>query len=423
MCPVLILEDLWTSLPRYCGGGDAALRLPDRKLFLLLEFVPHVSISHHRPHIVMSSIWLIDGMDQVELFEAICHENYYQFSDELGPSNEAAEVVDLLLEKDPAQRLGMLAGGVEDVTTHDWFSKYDLDITKMRNKMIRAPWRPISDDYDEDDDFAADIDDDIDLHHIIEEEDEHEEESPEVSEKPKPNTILDIQAPTLDPSTRDEDDDDDDVAAAVPIPSVGTISPKGNTGSGYDSSGSPSKKKVTLKYNVISPRREQSKQEKEQESKERRATVSGALLANLSDDNNSSEDDELVQARTKIETTADSPTVASTNKKQDVQPQVKKNKKKKPGSNTSEQKQQQLPPPPPGGAPKSPISPSAPAAVSLLSPKSRQKFKANANKGGHHSPKMSKEEREKVSKARRETVSGSVLASLAGLGINDSDDE
>jgi hypothetical protein len=49
-----------------------------------------------------------DGMPQMELFQCIVREKFYPLPDEI--SDECFYVVDELLEKDPNQRLGSLAG-------------------------------------------------------------------------------------------------------------------------------------------------------------------------------------------------------------------------------------------------------------------------------------------------------------------------
>jgi hypothetical protein len=45
-----------------------------------------------------------------------------------------------LLEKDPTQRLGVLAGKERDILKHEWFD--DLELSKLRSKQIPAPWIP-----------------------------------------------------------------------------------------------------------------------------------------------------------------------------------------------------------------------------------------------------------------------------------------
>lgn len=77
-------------------------------------------------------------MDQMTLFQAITTEKYYPLPDKC--SDEIGDFVDKLLEKDPALRLGMLAGGSKDVVHHPWFN--GLDLKKLRSKEFDAPWKP-----------------------------------------------------------------------------------------------------------------------------------------------------------------------------------------------------------------------------------------------------------------------------------------
>jgi protein kinase A len=85
-----------------------------------------------------------DGMDQVDLYESICHEKYYPFPTK--PSKELVDLVNGLLEKDPAQRLGMLVGGSKDILQHKWFDGLDLD--KVRARQVKAPWIPPEEEED-----------------------------------------------------------------------------------------------------------------------------------------------------------------------------------------------------------------------------------------------------------------------------------
>ncbi|CAJ1942794.1 unnamed protein product [Cylindrotheca closterium] len=86
-----------------------------------------------------------DGMPQMELFEAILQDRYYPLPDEV--SDDAFEVVDELLVKDPTQRLGSLAGGGKDIINKAWFR--DLDLVEMRQKRHRAPFIPHNKELDE----------------------------------------------------------------------------------------------------------------------------------------------------------------------------------------------------------------------------------------------------------------------------------
>ena len=79
-----------------------------------------------------------DGLDQMSLFKAICTERFYPLPDDV--SDEAYEVIDELLEKDPALRLGALAGRGKDIMRKKWFA--GLDLTRLRQKKVKAPFIP-----------------------------------------------------------------------------------------------------------------------------------------------------------------------------------------------------------------------------------------------------------------------------------------
>lgn len=79
-----------------------------------------------------------DGMPQMELFQCIVREKFYPLPDEV--SDEAFYVIDELLEKDPTQRLGSLAGGAKDIIAKEWFQ--DLNLDDLRQKKFKAPFIP-----------------------------------------------------------------------------------------------------------------------------------------------------------------------------------------------------------------------------------------------------------------------------------------
>lgn len=83
-----------------------------------------------------------DGMDQVTLYNSICQDNYYPLSGGNTDVFSASlhELVEQLLEKDPIRRLGMLAGGMDDILNHAWFEEIDLML--IRKKRWPAPWKP-----------------------------------------------------------------------------------------------------------------------------------------------------------------------------------------------------------------------------------------------------------------------------------------
>mmetsp|Transcript_52013 Transcript_52013/g.125490 ORF Transcript_52013/g.125490 Transcript_52013/m.125490 type:complete len:914 (+) Transcript_52013:468-3209(+) len=79
-----------------------------------------------------------DGMPQMELFSCIVREKFYPLPDEV--SDECFYVVDELLEKDPNQRLGSLAGRGKDIINKKWFDFFTLD--NLRQKKYTAPFIP-----------------------------------------------------------------------------------------------------------------------------------------------------------------------------------------------------------------------------------------------------------------------------------------
>jgi serine/threonine protein kinase len=81
-----------------------------------------------------------DNMPQMELFQCIVREKFYPLPDEV--SDDCFDVVDELLEKDPTQRLGSLAGGGKDIINKKWFAFLDLD--DLRQKKYMAPFIPLN---------------------------------------------------------------------------------------------------------------------------------------------------------------------------------------------------------------------------------------------------------------------------------------
>eukprot|EP00980_Cylindrotheca_fusiformis_P017208 scaffold5297_cov104-Cylindrotheca_fusiformis.AAC.1 len=70
-----------------------------------------------------------EGLDNSALFEVITKAEPYPCE---RASYEAKNLISGLLEKDPTQRLGVLAGKERDILKHKWFD--DLDLNKLRNK-------------------------------------------------------------------------------------------------------------------------------------------------------------------------------------------------------------------------------------------------------------------------------------------------
>ena len=77
-------------------------------------------------------------MPQMELFQCIVREKFYPLPDEI--TDDCFYVVDELLEKDPNQRLGSLAGRGKDIMAKAWFNGLDLD--DLRQKKYPAPFKP-----------------------------------------------------------------------------------------------------------------------------------------------------------------------------------------------------------------------------------------------------------------------------------------
>ena len=79
-----------------------------------------------------------DGMPQLELFQCIVREKFFPLPDDV--SDSCFHVVDELLEKDPNQRLGSLAGKGKDILAMAWFNELNLD--DLRQKKFKAPFIP-----------------------------------------------------------------------------------------------------------------------------------------------------------------------------------------------------------------------------------------------------------------------------------------
>jgi protein kinase A len=213
-----------------------------------------------------------DGMDQLALFEAICHEKYYPFPTE--PSKELIDLVDGLLEKDPAQRLGMLARGSEDILQHKWFD--GMDLAKLRAREVRAPSRPAQ---QAEDDFGDEELDDTQAQIVREEPNK---------EGPSCSVLLNLAPPiTFDSSLRDlhmheidekeEEAENSGSASHVTLPSSPPAAKKKSLQPNLPPKRSP---KITKEDKEKS--KERIKQDKEK-SKERRTTIIEAcpLLAYL----------------------------------------------------------------------------------------------------------------------------------------------
>jgi serine/threonine protein kinase len=84
--------------------------------------------------------FFFEGMDIVALYDTICREPPYRLKVEDGRSENLINLIDRLLEKDPTKRLGMMAGGMQDILDHAWFN--GIDRARIRAKRWPAPWKP-----------------------------------------------------------------------------------------------------------------------------------------------------------------------------------------------------------------------------------------------------------------------------------------
>eukprot|EP00522_Entomoneis_paludosa_P005603 CAMPEP_0172451818 /NCGR_PEP_ID=MMETSP1065-20121228/9692_1 /TAXON_ID=265537 /ORGANISM="Amphiprora paludosa, Strain CCMP125" /LENGTH=860 /DNA_ID=CAMNT_0013203789 /DNA_START=39 /DNA_END=2621 /DNA_ORIENTATION=+ len=85
-----------------------------------------------------------DGLDDMELYRGIIQDDYVKPTQ---GSSHAHDLIRQLLEKDDTRRLGNLAGGERDVTSHPWFT--GLDLGQIQSRQALAPWvPPIKDEFD-----------------------------------------------------------------------------------------------------------------------------------------------------------------------------------------------------------------------------------------------------------------------------------
>ncbi|CAJ1931658.1 unnamed protein product [Cylindrotheca closterium] len=78
-----------------------------------------------------------EGLNNAELFDLVTKTEAFPCEK---ASPEAQSLMNGLLEKDPTQRLGVLAGKERDILRHAWFK--DLDLVKVRKRELKAPWIP-----------------------------------------------------------------------------------------------------------------------------------------------------------------------------------------------------------------------------------------------------------------------------------------
>lgn len=80
-----------------------------------------------------------DGMTKSDLFRAIVQA---KIQPPAGVSREALSLISGLLKRDPANRLGSLAGGEADIIEHPWFKLDGFDMDELFLQQIKAPFVP-----------------------------------------------------------------------------------------------------------------------------------------------------------------------------------------------------------------------------------------------------------------------------------------
>jgi hypothetical protein len=86
-----------------------------------------------------------EGIDTMTLYEIVVKDEPYPLEAE--ESNPIVDhLIDGLLEKDPSQRMGVLAGKDKDILFHEWFD--GLELQELRHKNVKAPWLPPKPDSD-----------------------------------------------------------------------------------------------------------------------------------------------------------------------------------------------------------------------------------------------------------------------------------
>ncbi len=97
-----------------------------------------------------------DDMDQMELFNCICYDEFTtatvpvneknDHDDTLASQDAMTHLISQLLTKDPQQRLGRTALGGSSICSHPAFATtaYHNNIHELRKQTIRAPWIPPS---------------------------------------------------------------------------------------------------------------------------------------------------------------------------------------------------------------------------------------------------------------------------------------
>ena len=84
------------------------------------------------------SAFYAPGRTQIEMFKQIVKVNY-----EIPPKVDAISrgLIQKLIVRNPALRLGNLSNGSQDIGSHPWFKS--IEWQKLRRREIVAPWVPV----------------------------------------------------------------------------------------------------------------------------------------------------------------------------------------------------------------------------------------------------------------------------------------
>lgn len=77
--------------------------------------------------------------DQMRLFKKIV-QGKFAYPSSRPVSKAADDLIQRLLQRHQSKRLGNLKGGHVDVQKHPWFA--DIDLQKLLNRELKAPWKP-----------------------------------------------------------------------------------------------------------------------------------------------------------------------------------------------------------------------------------------------------------------------------------------
>ena len=75
----------------------------------------------------------------MRLFKKIVQAKY-SYPERRPVSKAADDLISSLLQRKQSNRLGNLKGGHVDVQKHPWFN--DMNLAKLLNREIEAPWKP-----------------------------------------------------------------------------------------------------------------------------------------------------------------------------------------------------------------------------------------------------------------------------------------